>query len=343
MKRSEMNPRIPEEERDERYQAVLATSHPVQLAGDQHTTRVTRGALEGAAAQINECGIPFIREHLGFLPTLGYFDNARVRGLDDGESELRADLRLLPRKLGAAEPSLDLALDEPTHFWEIEPSVEITFDRRNFDFEVSRRIERSTSDVVHPVERWAELPPLYYVLSIPVIWGACKFAGAFLERLGTLCADAVHAKISSWVATTARTSKDPTRSVTVEFAFELPDGGRLSGFVLAPPEDIEDAVESGFNQIEKLATVAGVQAESEAFPGLRQAAYFFNGDDWHLGWWADERQVMLTSWFEANPPDVAAALGREPADRQEFSGMAVSFDARSRTNGDTGQDVAGET
>lgn len=307
------------------YEAVLASTQVVQLAGDQHSTRVTREALESMAAQINAHGIPFISEHLGFLPTLGYARNAWVRDREDGESELRVGLALLPQRQGIAEPNLDdVELSEFTRSWETEPHVEITFDRRNFARDVSHQIDRSTSDVVQPAERWAELPPLYYAFFVPVIWGACKFAGAFLERLGALCADAVHAKASSWVASTARASKDPSRSVTVEFAFEFPDGGRLSGFVLAPTENIEAAVDNGFNHIEKLATVAGIQAESEVFPGLRQAAYFLDGDDWHLGWWTDGREVMLTTWFEANPPNVTAVLGREPMEQTDFDGIAVS-------------------
>ncbi len=139
------------------------------------------------AAQINARGVPFISEHLGFLPTLGYFNRARVRELDDGEYELRADLTMLPQERGAVGPSLELS--EPAHAWNVKPGVEITFDRRNFDPEVSRQIDLSTSDVVRPAERWAELPPLYYAFVVPVLlslrlllgWGLLGSAGSGYE------------------------------------------------------------------------------------------------------------------------------------------------------------------
>ena len=205
------------------------------------------------------------------------------------------------------------------------PSIEITYDRGNFDRQTLGEIERSTSDSVRPTERWAELPPLCFELLVPVVWSAGVFATALLARLGTLCADALHSKFSSWVASTARRSKDPTRSITVEFVFVYPDDSRLSGFVLAPVDEITAAVDAGFQRIEDLAVIAGVQAESNILPGMRRTAYFFHNDAWHLGWWTDGTNVTITPWYQENPPDAAAVLGRSPIDRDDFGGIAASF------------------
>lgn len=308
-----------------KYQAVLASTHAIQLRGEDHTTRLTRQALEGMAAEINERGVPFLIEHLGFLPPRGYFDRAWVRDAEDDESQLCAELSPIPSRL--VQTDFDGGVD----WTELPPtsadvtSIEITYDRGNFDPQTLAEIESSTSESVHPTERWAELPPLCFELWVPVVWGAGVFAAALLARLGTLCADALHGKFSSWVASTARRSKDPTRSITVEFVFEYPDRGRLSGFILAPVDEVTAAVDAGFERIEDLAAIAGVQAESNILPGMRRAAYFFQDGTWHLGWWTDGTNVFVTPWFQANPPDAAAVLGRPPIDGDDFGGIAVSF------------------
>ena len=292
-----------------KYQTVLASTHARRLRGEAHATRLTRPALEGMAAQINEEGIPVLIEHLGFLPPLGYVSRAWVRDTEDDESELCVEMPLIPTR--PVETNLDCSIDLtalPTTSAMI-PSIEITYDRANFDSKTLREIENSTSESVRPTERWAELPPLYFELLVPVAWGAGVFATALLARLGTLCADALNRKFSSWVAAMARRSKDPTRSIIVEFVFVCPDDGRLSGFILAPVNEIAAAVEAGFQRIEELAAIAGVQAESNIFPRMRRAAYFFHNNAWHLGWWTDGTNVTITPWYLENPPDTLAALG----------------------------------
>ena len=288
---------------------VLASTRALRLRGEAHTTRLTRPALEGMAAQINQEGIPVLTEHLGFLPPLGYVNRAWVRDTQDNESELCVEMTPIPTL--PVETNLDGNIDLtalPTTSATV-PSIEITYDRANFDSQTLHEIENSTSDSVHPKERWAELPPLCFELLVPVAWGAGVFATALLYRLGTLCADALHSKFSSWVAAMARRSKDPTRSIIVEFVFVCPDDGQLSGFILAPVNEIAAAVEAGFQQIEDLAAIAGVQAESNIFPRMRRSAYFFHNDAWHLGWWTDGKNVTITRWYLENPPDAEAALG----------------------------------
>ncbi|MXZ53159.1 MAG: hypothetical protein F4Z34_08250 [Acidimicrobiaceae bacterium] len=318
---------------------MFASTRAVRLRGDKHITRLTPQALEGAAAQINDQGIPFLMEHLGFLPPRGYFDRAWVRDTEDGECELCAELSPIPSRLVQTDFHSKIDLTAlPLASAEV-PSIEITYDRRNFDPQTLDEIERSTSESVRPEERWAELPPLCFELWVPVLWGASVFATAFFKRLGTLCADAVHSKFSSWVASTARKSKDPTRSITVGFVFEYPDRARLSGFILAPVDEITAAVDAGFERIEDLAAIAGVQAESNIFPKMRRAAYFFHDGTWHLGWWTDGTNVSVTPWFRANPPDAAAALGRPLIDRDDFGGIPLSFGgATERQDDDTTED-----
>ena len=317
-----------------KHQAVLASTHAVRLRGEKHTTRLTRQALEGGAAQINERGLPFLVEHLGFLPPQGYCNRAWVRDTEDDESELCAELSPIPSR--PVQTDFDASIDLtalPRTSAEV-PSIEITYDRGNFDPQALGEIERSTSEAVHPAERWAELPPLCFALVVPVVWGAGVFARALLTRLGTLCADALHGKFSSWVAAMAQKSKDPTRSIIVEFVFEYPDDGQLTGFILAPVDQIAAAVDAGFERIEDLAAIAGVQAETDILPGMRRAAYFFHNDAWHLGWWTDGTSVTITPWYLANPPDAAAALGRSLLDRDDFDGMAVSFGGESQRHND---------
>lgn len=317
-----------------KYQAVVASTRAVRLRGEEHITRLTRQALEGAAAQVNEQGVPFLVEHLGFLPPRGYFNRAWVRDAEDGESELCAELSPIPSRLAQTDFHGNIDLTAlPTTSAELL-SIEITYDRANFDSQALDEIERSTSESVRPAERWAELPPLCFELLVPVVWGAGVFATARLARLGTLCADALHSKFSSWIAATARRSKDPTRSIIVEFVFVCPDDGRLSGFIMAPIDEIATAVDAGFQRIEDLAAIAGVQAESNILPRMRRAAYFFHNDAWHLGWWTDGTNVTIAPWYLENPPDAAEALGRSPLDRDDLGGTAVSFGGASQRQSD---------
>lgn len=308
---------------------LLQTTRAVQLVGDSYKTSFALEALHGAARQVRENPIPYCDEHLSLLPPIGYCDEAIVREIEDGEHGL---FMRLPRELDYAhypDSTIESAGLRPfnDHDEHIEigtSPITITYCRRNFSAVVGAEIDAETGDEVQSVERWAVLPPLEFAVFIPVVaWAARRVAGSFLDRLGVRLADAVGQKFPEWLKSTASKSKDPTRPVVVRFAFELDENRTINGYLVEPIDDVAPRVEAMMGQVEGLGSLADDDEALAEFPGLRDAAYFYADDGWHLGWWTDGATVNVTPWFLANPPDKTAILGEGPSDG-EVSGMALS-------------------
>ena len=296
---------------DEGLRAFVASTRPVQLLGDDFLTQLTRSALENMVEQLGQKDIWCYVEHLDFLPPLGRWREAEIREADDGEAELYFIGRRLPQYVAETTPRLSDRISRLPSSTSPPLSVRLEYDRRSFDPKTATSIEQESGGIASPVERRAEIPPLEYWLIIPVVWGATRFLGSFFDQLGQAAGEALTTKIASWT----KKSKQPDRSTVFVLDFRLPDGARLSGFVFAAPNEVGSTIAAALRVSGDLATVAGLQKEDEFLPGMKQAAYFFDGEEWQLGWWTDGECVVLTKWFGANIPNVEGVLGQHPLEQ----------------------------
>ena len=289
-----------------RIEGVVASTRPVQLIGDTYRTRLTRSALQGMAEQMTQGCILINYEHLVFLPPIGRIYGADVIETEDGEAELHIAGAQLPTLAAEDGPSIFQNLADLPTSGVPEVSARLSYDRRNFDPKAASWVERDSQGLASPAERWSVLPLLIFSLSIPVVWAAKRFLGAFLDQLGKTAADELSAKIKSWV----KKSKQPDRTVVFELVFECSETTSVSGFTFAGLDEIEATFDAAIGAAGDLATIAALQNEFGFLPGMERAAFFFDGERWQLGWWTDGASVTCTRWLEENPPDVAGVLGR---------------------------------
>src|SRR5579859_5367302 len=148
----------------------------------------SREALESAAEQAAAGFIPMGVEHLSYLPPRGRITRAEIETDAEGQADLVVygqDLKFL--RAG----DLSLVSGFPSTADQGQPLSDVTIgvEPRNYPPEVWQEIiSRSPLPVIEKAN-WSGLPALIYTLSIPVVWGAIKFAGSFFERLGAAAAD----------------------------------------------------------------------------------------------------------------------------------------------------------
>lgn len=292
------------------WRGMIASTRSVRLRGEDRIVKFERTALDDMERQLNEKFMPLNHEHLEFMPPIGRIDVATVRVAEDGESELHVSGSLLQNRVVFLEKDLFVLHHEIPKIDSLDLSVSVVYEPRNFEESVARSIEEELGQHAQPVERWAELPPLEFALFVPVIWGAAKFTGAFLEALGQAAGSALAEKISSWT----RRSKQPNRTVVFAVKFQISDYSTICGYVLATQDEIQTAVDRALEASEELAVIAGLQKEKELLPAMKDAVFFLDEGQWHLGWWTDGETVFRTIWFESNPPDVDGVLSRDDDD-----------------------------
>jgi hypothetical protein len=140
------------------HEAFVASTRPVKLAGESHYTSFAREALEDMARQVEDECVWLNVEHLSFLPPAGRWRRAEVRPTDDGESELYMFGDDLPQ-LRAREPGqLKVDLGRLSESSDLPISVQLSYDRRNFDPDTAKEIQRESGGIARPAERWSELP-----------------------------------------------------------------------------------------------------------------------------------------------------------------------------------------
>ena len=100
------------------------------------------------------------------------------------------------------------------------------------------------------------------------------------------------------------------RALVFVVDFEISDNLHLYGYVIAPPSDVAGTIGRALDEIEPLATVAGLQATQNLLPGMVNSAFFFDGEEWRLGWWTDGERVIRTASFDEHQPDCQQVLGR---------------------------------
>lgn len=287
------------------------TTRPVRIAGDQFDTVITRQALEGMARQVREGHVAMTPEHLSYLGPIGRWVDAEVVDLPDGHGELRMYGEFIdslsPRH---TDPPILLQLDdlpesEPPDVLDLTCSVEL----RIFEDADHSAIKESAPFALHHQHRWAELPPLEWVIGIPVLWGATKFAGAFFSELGRSSAEAVVEWFKKWSGRAQQNDRD----WIVTLRFDLEDGSSVSGYIPVTAHDEQSARDliAALESAGVVASLAGTQSERQILGEVKEVAVIYDHQDgWQLGWWTDGERVFKTLWFDKNKPAPERFLGR---------------------------------
>jgi hypothetical protein len=250
-------------------------------------------------------------EHLAILPPVGRWYEAEIVTADDGEDELvlyGKQLKTL-RPVGQdPDPWAVIPRDASADREQRAAIAEVSLEPRNFDEEdFNQAREKAPIDITSET-RWSALPPLEWVLVIPVVWGASRFLGSFLDELGRAAA----AGIVTWIDGLAQKAKDPERDRLVTLRFVLPDDSLILALIPVRTDEttIETEALAAIDAAGAVAELAGAQADG-LLAEVRQMALIWKEDQWHLAWWVqDDETVRVTNWYLANEPDPARFLGR---------------------------------
>jgi hypothetical protein len=250
-----------------------------------------------------------VYEHLSILPPMGRWVDGEIATADDGESELALFGELLTQFRAAGEVLDPFRAEMPDTSSEVVIFASIEAEPRNFWADAWTSAKSTAPLPVHETNKWAGLPPLEWVIAIPVTWGVAKFAGGFLGESGKQLAQS----LASWLRDVSRRAKEPKRQRYVTLALELADGRAVFGFLPFGPDDDELLqVVQGLTQATVLAEVAGAQNAGLTERAYR-VAYIFDGSTWRLAWFVTDEGAFRTSWYDENAPDIEQYLGRPPA------------------------------
>jgi len=216
----------------------------------------------------------------------------------------------LPEDFGDPFAVTDDAVAGPSA---VEATVEA--EARNFDAATWSRAEEECPLPLRGHSKWSALPPIEWVITIPVAWGVARFLGSFLDRLGSAAAES----LVEWIKSTSQKAREANRDRFVTLDFDLDDGRQVLGFIpfVAEAEDL-DYVRVAIDSSNKLAEVAGNLQDGLARDAHR-IAYLFSEGSWHLAWFVTDEGAYLTEYFAKNVPSPDRFLaGRAPnADTQE--------------------------
>lgn len=284
------------------YRGVIATTKPTVLTSGEQVV-FARQALEGMITQIDGGFIPLSEEHLTIYPPLGRVVSGSLEPTEDGYEALVIEGVTLPihDRDDDNDPfasSSDMP-EEPPESVEVNVQVET----RNFEPEVWSELAVASPLPIHEVQKWSSLPPIEWLLAIPVTWGAAKFAGSFLERLGGLTAD----RLTQWIGRASDAAKESGRDRFVTLSFDLSDGRRLLGFV--PFSAGTDLTELGtaVDSAGKLAEIAGVWRDATRVDA-QIVAYLYSAGRWRLAWFVTNSMVFRTPYFVQHLPDPSRFL-----------------------------------
>lgn len=285
-----------------------ASTRPVQLTTGEHV-RFAPEALAGIIEQVRANFIPMNYEHLSLLPPLGRFYDGSIQHTDDGHSELLLYGKFLTHYSATGET------DDPFRRTQLaeapQPTIapELRAEPRNFT-DADWKFARDSAPLpLRETTKWASLPPLEWLLYIPVTWAAVRFAGSFFDQLGTQAAQA----LISWVRDVSRRAKQSNRTRYLTLEFGLPDGRSVMGFLPFDPDDDHlESVNHGLRSASALAEVAGAQAAGVTQHAHR-IAYLFDGNDWQLAWFVTDDGAFRTKYYDDHAPIIEKYLGSPPA------------------------------
>jgi hypothetical protein len=289
---------------ESRIVAAGPTTRVVELTTGEHVSFASE-ALHDMARQARENFIPMNIEHFGMLPPIGRWSDAEVKTMDDGAEQLFMYGEYLDQYQASADIADPFQADEILDDGPTSVAATLGAEARNF---ADEDWAQSVSDCPVPIEahhKWAALPPIEWVLSIPVLWGATKFAGSFLERLGSEAADS----LVGWLKRTSRKALESQRDRFVTLSFDLDDGGQVYGFIPFTADDDELAtVAAALEAAGTLAEVAG-RLNDGSHRDAHRIAYLFDGESWRLAWFVSDQGAFSTKYFAENMPDAERFLG----------------------------------
>ena len=263
-------------------------------------------ALHDIVRQAREGFIAMNVEHLNLFPPVGRWSDGEVTTLDDGELQVLLYGETLDQFTASTDIVDPFQGDDSTGSPPEALAVSLGAESRNFDPEVWKEAAASCPLPVKQVHKWSSLPPIEWVLTIPVAWGAAKFLGSFLDRLGTATGDA----FVEWLKVTSRKAHEPERDRYVTLSFDLGDGRIVYGFIPFAAEDDElFAVREALDSAGALAEVAG-QLNAGVATNAHLVAYLFDGREWRLAWFVTDDGAYSTRYFSENMPDPERFLGR---------------------------------
>jgi hypothetical protein len=295
------------EDREE-FIAKGPSTRAVQLRGEDYLVTFAKEALLDMAEQVRSGYVKMNVDHLSYLPPIGYWHGAEVVDDAEGHSELVMFGHPLSSR-AATDTVLPAAgpRDAPPGP-EFIPDVQIMLEPRNFEPDDWQRLSDESPLPVHEQAAWSLLPPLIWLITIPVVWGVTQFAGGFLNRLGAATAEG----LINWLQTHARQARDNSRDSLIEVRFEIAPNLNVSAFIVfdAHTKDTVDELRQGLEGLGSVASFAGWMTGNDHPAGVRLVTFIYANEDWNLAWWATEDSAFVTNWFRKNCPDPKRFLGR---------------------------------
>jgi hypothetical protein len=294
-------------DRDEVVVRGLST-RPLSVHGADHMECFTTEALLGISEQVGNGCVRMNVEHLSYLPPIGYWHRAEVEDDEDGHSRLVMYGHYLGMRHATDSTLSNESVEGPPAPDKIV-DINIGVEPRNFDAEVWQALVDESPLPIHEQAARSLLPPLIWIISVPVTWGVAQFSGGFLKRLG----EAAGTRLADWIGSYARRARDSYRDSLVEVQFEVARNLTVSAFIpfTATAHASIEELRNGLDSLGPVARFAGWMTEGDQDRAeVRLVAFFYQDDKWNLGWWATEEEAHVTKWFEENHPDPKKLLGR---------------------------------
>jgi hypothetical protein len=227
------------------------STRAVPLRGEDYLVSFTKEALAGMVEQVQSGYVIMNIDHLSYLPPVGHWHRAEVVTDDEGHSELMMYGHLLLNRR-ATDNVLSEGPKEGAEGPDSISGAQILLESRNFEPEVWQSINEESPLPVHEQAAWSSLPPLVWVIIIPVAWGVVQFSGSFLKRLGEAAADG----LVKWIQTQAPRARDSSRESLIEVRFEIASNLCVSGFIPfnAKTQGAIDELRQGLEGLGPLAT-----------------------------------------------------------------------------------------
>lgn len=284
------------------FRGKIATTKPTVLTSGERVV-FARQALEGMITQIGAGFIPLSEEHLTIYPPLGRIVSGSLVPTIDGYEELVIEGVTLPIVDGNDDddpfaPLIEMPEGAPTSV-----DVRVQVETRNFESEVWQELAVASPLPIDEVQKWSSLPPIEWLLAIPVTWGAAKFAGSFLERLGGLTAD----RLAQWIGRASDAARESGRDRFVTLSFDLADGRRLLGFVPFSAGSDLGELGAAIDSAGKLAEIAGSWRD-ETRVDAYIVAYLYSAGRWRLAWFVTDSMVFRTPYFVEHLPEPSRFL-----------------------------------
>src|SRR5262249_24548545 len=149
---------------------------------------ITREALASVVPQIQSGYVTMNVEHLSYLPPVGRWHSAEIEDDADGHSELvmyghRLHMRRTPDQVLSEESGDGSSAPESI------VGEKFFLDPGTFDPNVWLILKETPPLPVRERFAWSSLPPLIWLVLVPVTWAATQFGGGFMKRLGEATAD----------------------------------------------------------------------------------------------------------------------------------------------------------